>query len=240
MSTLERAIAIAAKAHEGQVDKAGAPYILHPLRVMQCLVTVEGRIAAVLHDVVEDCGVPLDGLRKEGFSDIVIEAIDSVTKRPGEEYDAFISRAAMHPVGRRVKLADLEDNIDLSRIVNPTDSDIERTRKYVRAIQVIKELSVEEMMLEPLTRLKILVCDVPGCGSHAQATGHLLYTKDKPGMNVQLEIGCPDCGNTRWTWTQSIQALGNSLRTLPEPERKILCNQWVSRVLTRRGPNFEE
>src|SRR4249919_1931207 len=112
MSTLERAIGIAAKEHEGQTDKAGAPYILHPLRMMLRLSTADERITAVLHDVVEDCGVSLDALRTQGFSETVIQAIDSVTKRRGESYEAFVLRAAAHPIGRRVKLADLEDNSD--------------------------------------------------------------------------------------------------------------------------------
>lgn len=140
MSTLERAIAIAAKAHEGQVDKAGAPYILHPLQMMLNLSTMEERITAVLHDVVEDCGVLLEDLRKEGFSESVIEAIDSVTRRPDETYEAFVLRAASNPLGRRVKLADLENNSDLSRIANPTARDYERIEKYSRAIETIRTL----------------------------------------------------------------------------------------------------
>lgn len=142
MSTLEQAIAIAAKAHEGQVDKAGAPYVLHPLRLMLRLSGAEERITAVLHDVVEDCGISFETLRTEGFSEQVIEAIDSVTRRPEESYDAFVLRAASNPIGRRVKLADLEDNSDLSRIANPTTHDYERVEKYRRAIGAI--LALEE------------------------------------------------------------------------------------------------
>ncbi len=138
MSTLERAIALAAKAHEGQVDKADAPYILHPLRMMLRLSTIEERMTAVLHDVVEDCGVSLENLRAEGFSETVIEAIDSVTRRPDESYEAFVLRAAEHPIGRRVKLMDLEDNSDLSRIANPTIRDYDRIEKYRRAIETIR------------------------------------------------------------------------------------------------------
>ena len=140
MSTLERAIAIAAKAHEGQVDKAGAPYVLHPIRMMLRLSTTEERITAVLHDVVEDCGISLDGLRAEGFSETILEAIDSVTKRPEESYEAFVLRAASNSIGRRVKLADLEDNSDLSRIANPTARDHERIQKYRRAMERLRAL----------------------------------------------------------------------------------------------------
>jgi (p)ppGpp synthase/HD superfamily hydrolase len=138
MSTLERAIAIAAEAHAGQVDKAGAPYVLHPLRVMLRLSTPEERMVAVLHDVCEDCpGWTFDRLRGEGFHDRVIEALQSVTKRDGEDYEAFVTRAAASPIGRRVKLADLHDNCDLSRIAQPTERDHERIGKYRRAIAMI-------------------------------------------------------------------------------------------------------
>jgi len=132
--TLERAIAIAATAHAGQVDKGGAPYILHPLKVMLRMTTLEQRIVAVLHDVVEDCGISVDDLRKEGFSEEVLTAIESVTKVPGESYEDFVKRAAQNPIGRVVKLADLEENSDLSRIASPSWEDLERIEKYRRAI----------------------------------------------------------------------------------------------------------
>jgi (p)ppGpp synthase/HD superfamily hydrolase len=141
MSTLERAIAIAAEAHAGQVDKAGVPYILHPLRVMLQMATNDERIVAVLHDVVEDCAewTP-DRLKAEGFSDGVIEALASVTKCPdeSESYEAFVARAAANPIGQSVKLADLRDNIDLSRIEQPSYKDHERVEKYYRAIAQIE------------------------------------------------------------------------------------------------------
>ncbi|WP_027611696.1 HD domain-containing protein [Pseudomonas sp. URIL14HWK12:I6] len=132
--TLERAISIAATAHAGQVDKGGAPYILHPLKVMLRMTTLEERIVAVLHDVVEDCGISLDDLRKEGFSEEILSAIESVTKVPGESYEDFVDRAAQNPIGRVVKLADLEENSDLSRIASPSWEDLERVEKYRRAI----------------------------------------------------------------------------------------------------------
>jgi (p)ppGpp synthase/HD superfamily hydrolase len=137
MNALERAIAIAAEAHQGQTDKAGAPYILHPLRIMLTLNTNEERITAVLHDIVEDRGWTFDRLRAEGFSDRIVNAIDSVTRRPDETYEEFVARAAKNPIGRRIKLADLKDNSDLSRIKNPSDLDYKRFEKYQRAILAI-------------------------------------------------------------------------------------------------------
>jgi (p)ppGpp synthase/HD superfamily hydrolase len=138
MSTLERAIAIAAEAHAGQVDKAGAPYILHVLRVMMRVETAEERIAAVLHDVVEDCGLTLAQLRAEGFPEAAIEGVAAVTRRDGESYEDFVLRAKAHPVGRRVKLADLADNSDLSRLPEITPRDQARLDKYRRAIEVLE------------------------------------------------------------------------------------------------------
>src|SRR5688572_21828607 len=121
--SLERAIAIAARAHDGARDKGGAPYILHPIRVMMRLTEPEDRIVAILHDVVEDSEWTLDQLRMEGFPESVIDAVDSLTRRQGEEYFEFVRRAAQNDIGRRVKRCDLEDNMDLTRISEPTDRD---------------------------------------------------------------------------------------------------------------------
>jgi (p)ppGpp synthase/HD superfamily hydrolase len=142
MSSLERAIVIAAEAHAGQVDKAGAPYVLHPLRMMLNVSSIDERIVALLHDVCEDCpGWTLDRLRDEGFPDRIIEAVRSVTKRDGEDYEAFVRRAAANPIGRSVKLADLHDNCDLSRIRAPSERDVQRVAKYRRAIDLIGQLA---------------------------------------------------------------------------------------------------
>ncbi len=130
MSTLARAIAIAATAHQEQFDKAGAPYILHPLRMMQQMGTDEEKIVAVLHDVVEDTPWTLEMLRAEGFSETVLAALDGVTGRAGESYEAFIARAQSNPISRNVKLADLQDNMDTRRIRSLTEKDVERVRKY--------------------------------------------------------------------------------------------------------------
>lgn len=136
MSTLERAIAIAASAHAGQIDRGGQPYILHPLRVMLRVTTDSERIAAVLHDVVEDSDVSLEALSAEGFSDEVVSAVDALTKRPGETRIEAARRAATNTVARIVKLADNAENLDISRITNPTAKDFARLEEYrqVRAI----------------------------------------------------------------------------------------------------------
>lgn len=133
MSTLDRAIAIAADAHAGQ-EKAGEPYILHPLRVMLSLATTDERIAGVLHDVVEKNPTwPLAALRAEGFSEDVLAAIDAVSRREGEEYEEFILRAGQDDLGRRVKLADLSDNIRTSQSLRPTDKIVKKIAKHEKA-----------------------------------------------------------------------------------------------------------
>src|SRR5215212_3273750 len=105
MPTLEDAIALAVEAHRGQLDKSGQPYILHPLRVMFRCQTDPQRIVAVLHDVIEDTGRTADDLRNLGYSEEILAALDCVTKRPGEPYEAFAERAAANPIARVVKIA---------------------------------------------------------------------------------------------------------------------------------------
>jgi len=134
MSTLERAIQIATEAHAGQVDKAGAPYIQHPMRVAFACPLGEARIVGVLHDVVEDTDWTLDGLRAEGFSETVLAGVDAVTRREGEAYMDFVDRAAKDPLGRVVKRADLLDNMDTARLGEITERDRSRLERYARAL----------------------------------------------------------------------------------------------------------
>lgn len=133
MPDLEEAIRIAVEAHRGQKDRAGAPYILHPLRMLFRVQTDAERMAAVLHDVVEDTAWTLDDLRARGFPAEVVDAVDHLTRRPDESYEQFVDRAAAHPVARRVKLADLEDNLDVRRIGGVSPSDAERLNRYLAA-----------------------------------------------------------------------------------------------------------
>lgn len=140
---LEAAIALAAEAHRGQVDKAGRPYILHPLRVMQKLDSEPKRIAAVLHDVVEDCGVPLAKLAV-CFGEPIAVAVDALTRREGESYADFIERCGVNDIARAVKLADLCDNMDLSRLPEVTDRDRARQTKYRRARDRLNEIAMAD------------------------------------------------------------------------------------------------
>jgi hypothetical protein len=137
MSTLETAIEIAARAHAGQVDKAGAPYIFHPLRLMLAVTTPFERMAAVLHDTVEDTNISLTDLRGAGFPAEVLDAVDVLTKRAGEKRLDAARRATENQIALVVKLADVTDNMDLSRIPKPTNQDYERLKEYEEVIKVL-------------------------------------------------------------------------------------------------------
>lgn len=137
MATLERAIELAARAHAGQTDKGGHPYILHPLRVMMAMRTDAERMAAVLHDIVEDTPVTFEGLVAEGFSDEVIDAVRALTKHTGETRVEAAQRIVRNPVARAVKLADIADNMDLSRISDPTVRDVVRLCEYEAARDIL-------------------------------------------------------------------------------------------------------
>ncbi|KFE61067.1 HD domain-containing protein [Hyalangium minutum] len=139
MPTLEDAIALAVEAHRGQRDKAGQTYILHPLRVMMRLETEAERMAAILHDVVEDTPYTLERLRELGYPEEVLGALDCLTKREGETYEAFIERVRPHPLARRVKLADLEDNMDVRRLLTVGPKETERLARYRAAWARLKE-----------------------------------------------------------------------------------------------------
>ncbi|MBN1659339.1 MAG: HD domain-containing protein [Anaerolineae bacterium] len=139
MGTLDRAILIAAQAHLGQVDKVGEPYVLHPLRVMMAVEGETEQTVAALHDVVEDSTEwTLERLRGEGFSEEVVEAVDHLTRREGETYEAFVERAAGNPIARRVKLADLADNMDIRRLRVLGEKEVERLRRYHAAWRVLR------------------------------------------------------------------------------------------------------
>ena len=136
---IERAIQIAVEAHTGAKDRGGKAYILHPIGVMMRCETEDEKIVAILHDVVEDTDWTFDALRKEGFSETVIEALETVTKYSEEEdYDDFIQRSLKNDIGRKVKIADLRENLDVTRIGELYPKDIERINKYKRALQTLK------------------------------------------------------------------------------------------------------
>ena len=154
---LQRAIEIAVDAHKTDIDKGGNPYILHPLRLMMQMDTEDEKIVAVLHDVVEDHGEQwsMDKIKAEGFPTSVIRGLESVTKMPEEESDAsddvyfsFVRRAAADPIGRKVKFADIKDNLDITRLGRDiTEKDVARIRKYKKALDILIEKDLENVKI---------------------------------------------------------------------------------------------
>ena len=138
---LERAIEIAQEAHKGVKDKRGHDYIHHPIRVMHAMSNDQEKIVAILHDVAEDSDWTFDRLKEEGFEDSAIESLRCVTKYSEEEdYQEFIKRAATNKIATKVKIADIEDNLDLSRLGTLTEKDLTRIEKYKKALKYLKAL----------------------------------------------------------------------------------------------------
>jgi (p)ppGpp synthase/HD superfamily hydrolase len=151
MATIERALQIAAKAHEGQKDKEGLPYILHPLRVMAQVEGIEAQIVAVLHDVVEDTSVTLEDLRDAGFSPEILKAVQCVTHHKAEPYAQYVVRCRHNPLARQAKLADLQDNCRLTRVMlrgAQIERDVKRIRRYVLSYKFLTDQIGEQEYLE--------------------------------------------------------------------------------------------
>ncbi len=130
MATIERALAIAATAHTDQLDKGGAPYILHPLRIMMKMPTTESKMVAILHDVVEDSDWTLENLREEGFSEAVIAGVDCMTRRDDESYATYIERLKTNSLALQVKMGDLTDNMNLLRLNHLDEKAFKRYQRY--------------------------------------------------------------------------------------------------------------
>lgn len=136
---LEKAIQIAIEAHQGQTDRAGTSYILHLIRVMNAGQTKNEKICGILHDLVEDTPWTFEALRIEGFSEEVISALVCVTKQPNETYTHFIERIKKNSLATKVKLNDLRDNMDITRLTFITEEDTQRLNKYLKAYHSLLE-----------------------------------------------------------------------------------------------------
>jgi (p)ppGpp synthase/HD superfamily hydrolase len=143
ISVLEKALEIALQAHRGQKDRYGEPYILHPLRIMARVHTKDQKIVALLHDVVEDSAWTIEQLRQEGFSSGILEAVQALTKNPGEDYMNYIRRTAVTYLSRAIKMADLEDNMDLTRCPQMESKDLTRMNRYLTAWNYLKNIHVD-------------------------------------------------------------------------------------------------
>lgn len=134
---LVRAISVAVEAHGDTMSQDGTPYILHPLRLMMKANTLAEKIVAILHDTVEDTPVTIEAL-SEWLPDYIVDSIDTLTRRPGENYDNYISIVSRDRIATTVKLLDLYDNIDLTRLTEVGQYQLERAAKYHRAIKTLE------------------------------------------------------------------------------------------------------
>lgn len=143
-SIFYKALEIAIKAHYGQVDKGLHPYILHPVRVSSNCQTIESRTIALLHDVIEDTDYRAEELISEGIPKHIVEKVEVLTRKKGETYNEYIDRIAQDNLAREVKIADLKDNLDLSRIASPTDEDHKRCEKYRKVLEKLTKVGKNE------------------------------------------------------------------------------------------------
>ena len=139
---IEKALEIILKYHKGQTDRAGLPYVLHPIQVMTFVDTETEKVVALLHDVVEDTDMTLDHV-KEIFGDTVAEAVGLLTHKKGDSYTVYVEKLAHHPIARKVKMADLRDNLDVTRLEEVSGKDARRMCKYLRALRYLEKLDVQ-------------------------------------------------------------------------------------------------
>ncbi len=133
MQLINISLKIALRAYEGKVDKAGREYILHPLRLMAKMDTEQEMSVALLHDVIEDSNISATDLLMAGIPQTIVDAVVCLSKQSGESYVAFIARVKPNPLAKRVKMADIEDNLNVLRLANLKEEDLARIEKYHQA-----------------------------------------------------------------------------------------------------------
>ena len=133
----KRAILFAFDAHRGQYDKSGLPYIAHPLHVAESMETEDECVVALLHDVLEDTDITVEDLTRIGISDRQIAALKLLCHDDSVPYLEYVQSIRVDPIARKVKLADLHHNSDLTRLNVITTQDIERVEKYKQAIEIL-------------------------------------------------------------------------------------------------------
>lgn len=139
---INRALALSKKAHDKQVDKAGVDYIQHPIYVASLVETEYEKTVALLHDVVEDSNISLLDLKEMNFPSEVVEAVALLTKDKTISYQAYLEKIKGNEIARKVKLADLTHNSDISRLIDITPADEKRIQKYRQAIKYLKSTDI--------------------------------------------------------------------------------------------------
>ena len=135
----KKALQISFYAHKNQVDKSNLPYVYHPFHVAEQMKDETSTIVALLHDVVEDTNMTLEDIEKQGFSKEVIDALKCMTHEDNIDYEEYIKNIAMNPIAIKVKLADIEHNMDTNRLNAITDKDLERVKKYKKCYKYLIE-----------------------------------------------------------------------------------------------------
>lgn len=193
---IKLAYEICASAHAGQTDKMSLPYHLHPERVAARCTTDAETIVALLHDTIEDTDITPEYLLDKGFPQEIVDAVLSVTKRDGESYEDFVARAKQNPIGRMVKIHDLEDNMDLRRLNELTDEMVSRQRKYLKAYHFLKSDKVEEVIpagiKQPLRTLDDYYRDKREDANRHFRSQHYDRSKGTAYMHEKLMIHLPD------------------------------------------------
>lgn len=134
----KRALKLCFQAHKDQTDKSGMPYVFHPFHLAEQMENEREVTVALLHDVIEDTPYTLDDLMKMGFDQTVIEAIERMTHDDGVSYMEYVARIKTNALARKVKLADLRHNSDLTRLDTLDESARMRVEKYARAIKLLE------------------------------------------------------------------------------------------------------
>ena len=137
----KKAILLAFQAHEGQKDRSGLPYVMHPIHLAEQMTTEDACVVAMLHDVLEDTDMTVEELRAHDFTERQIHAVELLTRTKEEDYFEYIRRLKDDPLARSVKLADLAHNMDRTRLKDWTDQDETRHEKYAEAFRILTEES---------------------------------------------------------------------------------------------------
>jgi (p)ppGpp synthase/HD superfamily hydrolase len=143
MSDLDEALNLVVTNFRGAKDKSGAPYVLHCIRAMMSVESLDAKMIAVMHDLVEDTPVTLEQLREKGFSNEVIDGVDLVTHKDGVSYSDYVVAIKSNPLATEVKLADLKDNTSLNRVLyreEKSSNDCARIQKYLLTYQFLTDV----------------------------------------------------------------------------------------------------
>lgn len=142
MEDLERkCYLIAEQFHKGQVDRGGNPYIDHPIAIAKKMTSIEGKCVALLHDILEDTSCSVKMLLDFGIPSYIVTSVEQLTRKSEETYKEYIQRVAKDKIAREIKIADLEHNMDLTRLHSVTAADIKRVEKrYKPAYDYLKQI----------------------------------------------------------------------------------------------------